>query len=119
MPWKIQFSNIFRAQSGFHYTAQAVQPIDQDGNGNYGPRDLKTGRNAYSAPVFVNMDMRFAKTWVVHEHYKIQGLFEFFNILNNANAAAIQSQMSIPATFGTVSQWLPGREGQVGLKLEF
>jgi len=119
LPWKIQFSNIFRAQSGFHYTAQAVQPIDQDGNGNFGPRDLKTGRNAYSAPVFVNMDMRFAKTWVVHEHYKIQGLFEFFNILNNANAAAIQSQMSIPATFGTVSQWLPGREGQVGLKLEF
>ncbi|MGH9744197.1 MAG: hypothetical protein ACRD51_17790, partial [Candidatus Acidiferrum sp.] len=119
LPWKIQFSSLFRAQSGFRYTASAVQPIDEDGNGNFGPRDLQTGRNAFSAPPFVNMDLRVEKTWVVRERFKIQGLFEFFNILNNANAAAMQSQQSQAATFGTVSQFLPGREGQVGLKLEF
>jgi hypothetical protein len=119
LPWKIQFSNLFRAQSGFRYTAQAAQPIDQDGNGNFGPRDLKTGRNAFTAPVFANMDMRIAKTWTIRERYKLQGLFEFFDLFNNANAAAIQSLQSQPKTFGTVSQRLPGREGQVGLKLEF
>jgi hypothetical protein len=119
LPWRVQFSSLFRAQSGFRYTATAGQPIDQDGNGNFGPRDLKTARNAFTAPVFVNMDLRVAKTWVVRERVRIQGLFEFFNLFNRANPAAIQDQQSQPATFGTVSQRLPGREGQVGLRIEF
>lgn len=119
LPWKIQLSNIFRAQSGFRYTAAAVAPIDQDGNNNFNGRDLKTGRNAFTAPVFVNMDMRFARTWVVHERYRIQGLFEFFDLFNRGNPAAIQAQQSTGPLFGTVSQWLPGREGQIGLKIEF
>jgi hypothetical protein len=118
LPWKIQFSSLLRAQSGFHYTAGAKVPLDQDGNGNFDGRDLQTGRNAFSAPAFVNMDMRLAKTWVIRERYKVQGLFEFFNLFNNGNAAAIQSNQSVVG-FGTVSQRLPGREGQVGLKLEF
>jgi hypothetical protein len=119
LPWKIQFTSILRAQSGFRYTAVAAEPLDQDGNGNYGPRDLKTGRNAFSAPVFFNMDSRIAKTWVIRERFRVTGLFEFFNVFNNANAAAIQTQQAQAATFGTVSEWLPGREGQIGLKLEF
>lgn len=119
LPWKIQLSNIFRAQSGFRYTASAAAPLDQDGNGNFNGRDLKTGRNAFTAPPFVNMDMRIARTWVFHERYRIQGLFEFFNLFNNADPAAIQVQQSTGPLFGTISQRLPGREGQVGLKVEF
>src|SRR5882724_5070634 len=119
LPWRIQLSSLFRAQSGFRYTAVALAPLDQDGNSNFNGRDLQTGRNAFSAPPFVNMDLRIAKTWVVREHIRIQGLFEFFDLLNNSNPAAIQNQESTGALFGTVSQRLPGREGQVGLKLEF
>jgi hypothetical protein len=119
LPWKVQLTNIFRAQSGFHYTASSAQPIDQDGNSNFDGRDLKTARNGFTAPSFVNMDMRIARTWVFRERFKVQGLFEFFNLFNNANPAAIQIEQSQAATFGTVSQRLPGREGQVGLKLEF
>jgi TonB-dependent receptor-like protein len=119
LPWKIQFSSLFRAQSGFRYTAVGLQPIDQDGNGNFDGRDLKTGRNAFTAPPFVNMDLRVARTWVIRERYRVQGLFEFFNLFNNANAAAIQNQQAQTMTFGTVSQRLPGREGQIGLKFEF
>jgi hypothetical protein len=65
------------------------------------------------------MDLRIAKTWVIRERFKIQGLFEFFNLFNNANPAAIQFQQAQAATFGSVSQHLPGREGQVGLRLTF
>jgi hypothetical protein len=46
-------------------------------------------------------------------------MFEFFNLFNNANPAAIQIQESQAATLGTVSQTLPGREGQIGLRLTF
>jgi hypothetical protein len=119
LPWKIQFSSLFRAQSGFRYTDVAAQPIDQDGNGNFGPRNLKTGRNAFTAPLFVNMDLRVAKTFVIRERFRVQGLFEFFNLFNNADPAAIQNQESQASTLGTVSQFLPGREGQIGLKFEF
>jgi hypothetical protein len=119
LPWKIQFSSLFRAQSGFRYTDVAAAPLDQDGNGNFGPRDLKTGRNAFTAPPFVNMDLRIAKTWTIHERFKVEGMFEFFNLFNNANPAAIQNQESQAATLGTVSQTLPGREGQIGLRVTF
>jgi hypothetical protein len=119
LPWKIQLTSIFRAQSGFRYTATATVPIDQDGNGNFGPRDLKTGRNAFTAPPFVNMDLRIARTWTIRERYRLQGLFEFFNFFNNGNPAAIQVQQSTGSLFGTISQRLPGREGQLGLKFEF
>jgi hypothetical protein len=119
LPWKIQFSSLFRAQSGFRYTNSALAPLDQDGNQNFDGRDLKTGRNAFTAPPFVNMDLRIAKTWVIHERFKVQGLFEIFNLFNNGNPAAIQNQESQTTTLGTISQRLPGREGQVGLKIEF
>jgi hypothetical protein len=119
LPWKIQLSSLFRAQSGFRYTRSALQPVDQDGNGTFGIRDLKTGRNAFTSPPFVNMDLRVAKSFVVHERFRIQAMFEFFNLFNNANPAAIQNEESQAATLDTVSQRLPGREGQVGLRIEF
>jgi hypothetical protein len=65
------------------------------------------------------MDLRIAKTFVIRERFRVQGLFEFFNLFNRGNAAAIQIQQSQGPLFGTTSQWLPGREGQVGLKFEF
>ncbi len=119
LPWKIQFSSLFRAQSGFRYTNSAAQPVDQDGNGQFNGRDLKTGRNAFTAPPFVNMDLRVAKTFVVRERFRVQAMFEFFNLFNNGNPAAIQNMESQADTLGTVSQRLPGREGQVGLRIEF
>jgi hypothetical protein len=119
LPWKIQLSSLFRAQSGFRYTAAAKAPLDQDGNSNFNGRDLQTGRNAFAAPPFVNMDLRIAKTWVIRDRFRVQGLFEFFNLFNNGNPAAIQIQQSTGSLFGTISQRLPGREGQIGLRLTF
>jgi hypothetical protein len=100
-------------------------PLDQDGNGNFNVRDLKTGRNAFVSPPFVNMDLRIAKTFAIGERVNAQLLFEFFNLFNNANPAAIQNSQTItplPAgalAFGQVSQYLPGREGQIGLRITF
>ncbi len=125
LPWKIQFSSLFRAQSGFPYTQGGLVPLDQDGNSNFNGRDLKTGRNAFTAPRFVNMDMRIAKTFRINERVRAQALFEFFNLFNGANPAAVNLNQNhtprLPGEpiFGTVSQTLPGREGQVGLRIEF
>lgn len=125
LPWQIEISSLFRAQSGFRYTQGALVPRDQDGNSNFNGRDLQTGRNQFQSPAYVNMDIRFAKTFKIGERVRIRGLFEFFNLFNGANPAAINQNQNtpIPASgdpiFGTVSQFLPGREGQIGIRIEF
>ena len=122
LPGKIQFGGVFRAQSGFHYTQEAEVPVDQDGNGNYGNRDLKTGRNQFVGPMYVNQDLRISRLFTLHERIKIQPIFEYFDLFNNANPAAISIQQKPPngtTPFGGVSQTLPGRQGEVALRIEF
>ena len=119
IPYKIQFSGIFRAQSGFHYTATAAVPVDQVGNGNYGNRDLKTGRNQFVSPLYVDQDIRVSRTFTLHDTIKFQPIFEYFDLFNNGNPAAIQVQQSTGSQFGTISQRLPGRQGEVALRIEF
>jgi hypothetical protein len=119
IPFKIQLSSVFRLQSGFHYTATAVMPVDQDGNGNYGPRDLKTGRNQFVSPNYGNQDLRISRAFPIHDRFVVQAIFEYFNLFNNANPAAVQVQQSTGNQFGTVTQTLPGRQGEAALRIEF
>ncbi|PYT58917.1 MAG: hypothetical protein DMG35_16000, partial [Acidobacteria bacterium] len=124
-PWKVDFSGIFRAQSGFHYSAGfAVNPPDVDGDGNFNGVDFLQGRNHFVAPAFVNFDMRIAKRINFGERVRFHAYLEFFNLLNRANPAAVNG---LPPTgtnptapkFAQVLQVLPGREGQVGVRIEF
>lgn len=118
LPWQVQLSGIFRAQSGFHYS-RTGSSVDPDGDGTLNGIDLTVGRNAFTAPPFANVDIRFAKRFDIAERAKVQVLFEFFNLLNRQNPAAVFTSLTTPATFGTRSQVLPGREGQIGLRVEF
>ena len=68
----------------------------------------------------VNLDMRFAKRFNLGERAKLQVLFEFFNIFNRQNPAAVETTPSnANLVFGSLKQVLPGREGQFGVRLEF
>jgi len=118
LPWQIQLSGIFRVQSGFHYS-RTGSSIDPDGDGTLNGIDHTVRRNAFTAPAYVDLDMRFAKRFNIGERAKVQVLFEFFNLLNRQNPAAVFSSLTTPSTFGTKSQVLPGREGQIGFRLEF
>ena len=121
-PWQIQVSGIFRAQSGFHFSRTAAVTEDPDGDGTFNTIDHGpgAGRNFFTAPPFVNLDMRFAKQVDIGERVKVQVLFEFFNLLNRQNPAAVgQSATNLTQPFGKASQVLPGREGQIGLRISF
>ena len=50
---------------------------------------------------------------------KLRALIEFFNLFNRRNPSQVQSASGAPVPFGTVTQVLPGREGQIGLRIEF
>lgn len=122
LPWQFQLSGIFRAQSGFHFSRESLGTEDPDGDGSFNTIDHGpgAGRNAFTSPGFVNLDLRFAKKFDITERVKIQALFEFFNILNRQNPAAVQTQQNVVnSPFNSLRQVLPGREGQVGLRLEF
>jgi hypothetical protein len=127
LPWKVELAGIFRAQSGFHYTrGPASGGPDFDGDGLFNGEGLsfagqtpQYARNINTAPAFVNMDMRVAKRFNIGERVKAQALFEFFNLFNKGNSAAVQGLEGTTPTFGSTLQWLPGREGQFGLRLEF
>ncbi len=119
LPWQIQLSGIFRAQSGFHYSRSGSN-VDPDGDGTFNGIDLTAGRNAFTAPAYIDLDMRFAKRFNLGERAKLQVLFEFFNLFNRQNPAAVESTTTnANLTFGALKQVLPGREGQIGVRLEF
>jgi outer membrane receptor protein involved in Fe transport len=118
-PWQIQVSSIFRAQSGFHFSRTATITEDPDGDAFFNTIDHGpgAGRNHFTAPAYVNLDIRFAKRINIGERVKAQVLLEFFNLLNRQNPAAVQTLNS--NLFNTITQVLPGREGQVGFRIEF
>jgi len=119
LPWQVHLSGIFRAQSGFHFSRTGSN-VDPDGDGTFNGIDLTPGRNAFTAPAYVDFDMRFAKRFKIGERVKAQVLFEFFNLLNRRNPAAVESTTTnANLTFGALKQVLPGREGQIGFRIEF
>jgi len=122
LPWQIQLSGIFRAQSGFHFSKQPASGVlvDPDGDASVNGIDVNAGRNAFTTPPFVNLDMRFAKRFNITSGVKAQVLLEFFNVLNRQNPAAVGRRQDVPLEpFGVPTQVLPGREGQFGFRIEW
>ncbi|MCO6512014.1 MAG: TonB-dependent receptor [Aridibacter famidurans] len=120
LPYQFQIGGIFRAQSGFHFSRFDTQNRDPDGNSNFNGIDFTAGRNAFTAPAFVNLDMRFSKIFNFGERVKLELLFEFFNLLNRQNPAAVQNRDDVPTEpFNSITQVLPGREGQFGVRVTF
>jgi hypothetical protein len=119
LPWKFDISGIFRAQSGFPYSRQTSNFIDIDGNTNTNGIDHNFTRNGFTAPAFTNMDLRVAKHFSLTERVKLHLYFEMFNLFNTDNPAAVQTLPGQPDPFGAKLQVLPGREGQIGLRIDF
>jgi len=120
LPKQFQISAIFRAQSGFRYSKSFTNDDpDVDGDGIPAAIDFTAGRNHFSAPPFVNLDFRLSRWFRLGDHARLEALIEYFNLFNRANPAQIQTAASGPVRFRSVTQFLPGREGQVGIKLEF
>ncbi|MGI8961738.1 MAG: TonB-dependent receptor [Bryobacteraceae bacterium] len=120
LPWGLSVSGIFRAQSGFHYSASSMTLVDVDGDGLYNALDYAKGRNHFTAPPFVNLDFRLAKLFKIRGRVQLHAYVESFNLFNNTNPAAVETFPNVAsAPFGTKLQVLPGREGQGGLRFEF
>ena len=123
LPWQLQVSGIFRAQSGFHFSRAWGGPgfLDPDGDGNTNGLDVRNAkRNDFTAAPFVNLDLRLGKRFDLTERVKLDLFIEYFNVFNRQNPASVDTNpASTTFGFGNASQVLPGREGQFGVRLAF
>jgi outer membrane receptor protein involved in Fe transport len=120
LPSKFEISGIFRLQSGFHFSDVPLLLTDADGGGLYNGVDFGTGRNHFQAPPYANVDARFSRRFAIRERVRLQAIFEFFNLLNRADPAAVEQYQNVSSTpLGKPLQFLPGREGEAGLRVEF
>jgi hypothetical protein len=119
LPRKFEVSAIFRAQSGFRYGRGLVNAPDVDGDAIPNFNDFTAGRNHFTSPAYVNLDLRMAKWFRLADRVRLQTLVEFFDLFNRRNPAQVQQAVGLSPAFGTVTQVLPGREGQVGLRIVF
>jgi hypothetical protein len=95
----------------FNTTAFAQPAAFNFGNA---PRFLSTPRG----PGLQNLDLGLDKNFRLWEKSNLQFRAEFFNLLNHANFYLPDTTFGDPA-FGSITQALPGRDIQFGLKLTF
>jgi hypothetical protein len=122
LPYQFLVSGIFRTQSGFRFSRTPATGVivDPDGDASVNGIDVDAGRNAFTAPALVNLDMRFTKRFSITNRIKADVLVEFFNIFNRQNPAAVGQREGVATQpFGDAIQVLPGREGQIGFRIEF
>jgi outer membrane receptor protein involved in Fe transport len=122
LPYQILVSGIFRAQSGFHFSRTPATGllVDPDGDASVNGIDVDAGRNGFTTPSLVNLDMRFTKRFNLTQRIRADVLVEFFNVMNRQNPAAVGRRIDVPLQpFGEPIQVLPGREGQIGFRIEF
>ena len=63
--------------------------VDPDGDGSVNGIDVDAGRNAFTAPPFVNPRHAFHQRFNITGRVKVDVLLEFFNMLNRQNPAAV------------------------------
>jgi hypothetical protein len=76
------------------------------------------GRNAFRAPGVAQLDLAINKNIRITEGIKLQFRSELFNIFNHTNFGP-PTNTTTSAAFGTITNTLPARQIQFGLKLLF
>jgi hypothetical protein len=117
--WDLELSGIFRYQSGYPFSQGTLTGLDPDGSGTYNGRDYDYERNSFEGPNYKSLDMRLSRPFSLGGNVVLTALIEVFNLSNEQNPAAVESTPGLPTDFGQPLQVLPGREGQIGLRIEF
>ena len=136
--WNV--AGILTAQSGQPYSGLVSSDLNNDGNFQT-DRTPGLGRNTFSLPAVVSVDVRLARSLPLGGRRKLQVMAEAFNLLNHANVTAVNNtQYSVSdssaacgiagtpcllpqdtglAAFGTPTATAGARIVQLGVKLIF
>jgi hypothetical protein len=131
LPLGFDLSGVVGAQSGRPFNANGL-PFDSDGDDIFDNRLIGTEKGEFSTANYFNIDLRIAKVFQAGERSAVTLLIEFFNLTNRANPFIV-SQVCQDSTgdglpdlggcggpgFGGNVEPLPGREVQIGVKVDF
>ncbi|HXG55429.1 MAG TPA: TonB-dependent receptor, partial [Vicinamibacterales bacterium] len=120
-----QISMILFARSGNVFDARAGTDLNRDSVNNDRPPFF--GRNAFTGPSSVQLDMRYARFFRLAERYKAQLLIEAANLLNRPNPDGANAAVNRTygtgaepvASFGNVIRFREMRRVQLGLRFDF
>jgi hypothetical protein len=121
VPYGFQVSGVLRLTSGAYFSATGT-PVDVDGDGIRSTRPPGTRRNGFRGPATRNLDLRVERRFGLGGRARASALVELFNLTNARNPRQIDTGYvagAPVATFGDTIVPLPGREAQIGLRLEF
>jgi hypothetical protein len=121
-PFDINVSGILTLQSGRRYSA--VWGTDLNGDGQYNDRaepgsggTVYSERNDYETEMYKNLDIRISKAFVI-DRFRIEGIFEAFNVLNWETITSEQSTARY-SSFGLPSGYQTSRRLQLGGRITF
>ena len=137
------FSGLYRLPAGFDLSGRvdyqsgrpfnaAGLPFDTDGDNIFDNRLIGTEKGAFAGPDFFNIDLRIAWNLPFGEGNNFTALIEFFNLTNRANPFFVNKTCQdstgdgLPDAggcagdvFGSTVEAFPGREIQIGFKVDF
>ena len=114
-PWQIEFAAVYNATSGLPFNAAGL-PVDSDGDANLDNRLITTKKGEFQTDPFSQFDIRAAKLFNI-SRTRVTVLGEFFNLFNRRNP--LQVNRTFGPDIGQTIEALPGREFQLGLRVEF
>ena len=131
LPAGFDISGVLNYQSGRPFNAAGL-PFDTDGDDIFDNRLIGTEKGQFQGPDFFNIDFRIAWNLPFGEGNNFTALIEFFNLTNRANPFVLNSTCQdstgdgLPDpggcagnVFGSTVEPFPGREIQIGFKVDF
>ena len=131
LPAGFDLSGVLNYQSGRPFNAAGL-PFDSDGDEIFDNRLVGTEKGEFVGPDFFNIDFRIAWNLPFGEGNNFTALIEFFNLTNRANPFVVNPTCQdstgdgLPDlggcagnVFGSTVEAFPGREVQIGFKVDF
>jgi hypothetical protein len=115
LPLGFKLSGIFSWRSGIAFNPRGIQ--DLDGDGLVDQRDTAVPRNSFRTKAYRTFDARLEKGFKISHRNELSALVEGFNIFNSGNVKNITDVSG--ASFGTPTEYFPGREIQFGVRWRF
>lgn len=106
-----------RTSGGLYFSSAAFASEAGPLNANWGEAG-DSSRAFFSGPGINNWDVALHRTIRFGEAASVEFRGEFFNVFNHAQFQAVQGDFSA-ANFGAVTSVLPGRIGQLALRITF
>lgn len=114
-PWRLDLSAVVRATSGRPFNAAGL-PVDSDGDANFDNRLITTKKGEFETDPLAQLDVRVGRTFGGRAA-RLTLLLEVFNLLNRRNPLEVNRFFG--PDIGETFEALPGRELQLGVRLDF